>query len=210
MAIRTMRSQSYFSFLPALLAMLLLSTNALVGPAFRLSRQAPNARSSSALHAGNIFGGLFGQQQPQKEEEKEESNGSYGSNALLLDMPATVKVGSLKFFLQIYLVGQQNNPSQKSWTLNNNEETDTIDMYYKDATGMFSLDIKENGIKVDRKGQKPSLQYVLQESVMLHGLLDELSEIAEVEDIEQEKRLIQFNELDAVAKARESLPARKA
>jgi hypothetical protein len=45
---------------------------------------------------------------------------------------------------------------------------------------------------------------------MLHGRLDELSEVAEVEDIEKEKRLLQFNELDAVAKARESLPARKA
>jgi hypothetical protein len=195
-----MRSQLYFSFLLALLATLLLQTNALVGPAFRLSRQAPNARSS-ALHVGNLFGGIFGQQKEEKEEN--------GSNALF-DMPGTVKVGSLKFFLQIYLVGQQNNPSKKSWTLNNNEETDSIDMYFKDGTGMFSLGIKENGIKVDRCGQKPSLQYVLQESVMLHGLLDELSEIAEVEDIEQEKRLIQFNELDAVAKARESLPARKA
>jgi hypothetical protein len=195
-----MRSQSYFSFLLALLAMLLLQTNALVGPAFRLSRQAPNARSSG-LHVGNLFGGLFGQQKKEKEEN--------GSNSLL-DLPGTVKVGSLKFFLQIYLVGQQNNPSQKAWALNNNDENDSIDMYYKDGTGMFSLGIKENGIKVDRRGQKPSLEYVLQESVMLHGLLDELSEVAEVEDIEKEKRLLQFNELDAVAKARESLPARKA
>jgi hypothetical protein len=200
MAIRTMRSQLCFLFLLALLAQLFLQTNALVGPAVQLSRQAPNARSS-ALYIGNLFGGLFGQQK----EEKEES----GSNALL-DMPSTVKVGPLKFFVQLYLVGQQNNPSKKSWTLNSNDETDSIDMYYTDATAMFSVVIKEDGIKVERRGMKPSLQYALQESVMLHGLLDELSGIAEVEDVEPEKRLIQFNDLDAVAKAREGLPARKA
>lgn len=178
--------------------MFVLQTNALVPPpSVHVSQQVSNARSS-ALHVGNLFGGLFGQQKADN-----------GPNSLM-QMPGTVKAGPLKFFLQIYLVGQQNIPSKGSWALNSNDENESIDMYYKDGTGMFSLGIKENGITVDRHGQKPSLQYVLQESVLLHGLLDELSEVAEVEDIEKEKRLIQFNDADAVGKARESLPARKA
>jgi hypothetical protein len=48
---------------------------------------------------------------------------------------------------------------------------------------------------------------------MLHGLLDELNALAfDVEDIEEEKRLIQFNAPgdDAISLAREKLPARPA
>ena len=107
-------------------------------------------------------------------------------------------------------MGQQNLPSQGSWALNNNDENESIDMYYKDGTGMFSLVIKDTGLKVDRYGGRPSLEYMLQESIMLHGLLDELTQVAEAEDIEPEKRLIKFQDAEAISKAREILPARKA
>ena len=47
---------------------------------------------------------------------------------------------------------------------------------------------------------------------MLHGrcfnVLDELNEVATASDVEQEKRLIQFADPEAVSKARETLPAR--
>lgn len=84
-------------------------------------------------------------------------------------------------------------------------------MYYADGTGMFSIDLKEYGIKVQRYGQRPSLQYLLQESVMMHSMLDELSQIAfEVDDtIDQTKRLLQFSDDQALVKVRESLPARR-
>eukprot|EP00980_Cylindrotheca_fusiformis_P027821 scaffold22560_cov135-Cylindrotheca_fusiformis.AAC.32 len=191
-----MRSTLYSSLPLALLAMLCFPTKAFIGQTFRSPSQAVNAEGS-ALNVGNLFGGLFGGQ-----------NEDNGPKSIIL-MPGSVKPGALKFFLQIYLVGQQNIPSQGSWALNNNDENQSIDMYYKDGTGMFSLGIKETGISVDRYGGKPSLEYVLQESVMLHGLLDELNEVAEADDIEREKRLIQFKDSDAVEKARESLPARK-
>jgi hypothetical protein len=161
----------------------------------------PRRQATSSLKIGNLFGGLFG-----AGEEKQSNNGSN----TILDMPGNIKVGPLKFFMQIYLVGQQNTPSESSWALNNNDENESIDMYYKDGTGMFSLGIKENGVSINRYGMRPSLEYMLQESVMLHGLLDELQEVAEVEEVEQEKRLIQFKESDAVSKARGTLPARKA
>ena len=130
----------------------------------------------------------------------------------MIDLSAnTVKVGPLKFFLQIYLVGEQNKPVQGAWVLNNNDENGSLDMYYKDGTGMFSVGLNEKSIKVQRYGEKPSLEYVLQESVMVHGILDELNQIAfEVDDIEEEKRLLQFANSDAIENARESLPARKA
>ena len=88
-----------------------------------------------------------------------------------------------------------------------------LDLYFKDGTGMLSVDISEVQFKADRYGEKPSLSYMLNESIMLHGLLDELNALAfDVEDIEEEKRLIQFNAPgdDAINLAREKLPARPA
>lgn len=77
---------------------------------------------------------------------------------------------------------------------------------------MLSLAFSETEIKADRYGQKPSLQYMLNESIMLHGLLDELNTLAfGVEDIEEDKRLIQLNDPgDAIDLARAKLPAKPA
>ena len=184
-----------------LLSMLFMSLSFTTCDAF-LTRSSLSSRQtlSSELKIGNLFGGLFGQEEAQSGPKS------------VIDLSAnTVKVGPLKFFLQIYLVGEQNKPVQGAWVLNNNDENGSLDMYYKDGTGMFSVGLNENSIKVQRYGEKPSLEYVLQESVMVHGILDELNQIAfEVDDIEEEKRLLQFANSDAIENARESLPARKA
>ncbi|KAG7373076.1 hypothetical protein IV203_033800 [Nitzschia inconspicua] len=147
----------------------------------------------------NLFGGIFAPQ-------GESANGP----KVILDIPTNnIKIGPLKFFLQIFLVGEQNNPLPNSWVLNQSDETETLDMYHTDGTGMFSIDIKEYGMTVKRHGQAPSLQYQLQESVMLHALLDEVEGIAFAEDIDVEKRLLQLKDDNALQQARESLPARK-
>jgi hypothetical protein len=163
----------------------------------------PTRPRSSELHIGNIFGSLFGQEKQTKAND---------GPKMVIDMPATsVKVGPLKFFLQIYLVGSTNNPVKGAWVLTTNDENGALQMYYKDGTGMFALGLNENSINVQRFGERPSLEYILQESVMLHGVLDEINQIAfEVEDIEEEKRLLRFADDDAISKARENLPARKA
>ena len=129
----------------------------------------------------------------------------------VLDIRAKdIKVGALRFFLQIYLVGECNKPEKGSWICRQNE-SGGIDMYYKDATGMCSIDMTEYAIKIQRHGSRPSLQYQLQESILLHGLLDELNTLAfEVDDIEVEKRLLQLYDNDALEVARETLPAKKA
>ncbi|KAG7340409.1 hypothetical protein IV203_023952 [Nitzschia inconspicua] len=147
----------------------------------------------------NLFGGIFAPQGESSDGPK-----------VILEIPTTnIKIGPLKFFLQIFLVGEQNNPLPNSWVLNQNDETQTLDMYHTDGTGMFSIDIKEYGMTVKRHGQAPSLQYQLQESVMLHALLDEVEGIAFAEDIDVEKRLLQLKEDNALQLARETLPARK-
>lgn len=118
----------------------------------------------------------------------------------------------------MYLVGQQNEPTKDSWLTRQSESNpNKLETYYKDGTGMFALDFEPDGISVSRHGKRPSLQYALQESIMLHNVLDELDGIAfghvdsEAGDeiIEEEKRLLQLSDLNAIVYARETLPARK-
>lgn len=162
---------------------------------------APTTSTTSQLGVGNLFGGIFG---------GDDSKAQDGAKTIL-DIPTTnIKVGPLKFFLQIFLVGACNDPVPNAWVLNQNDENQSLDMYYTDGTGMFSIALQEYGMKVSRHGQAPSLQYQLQESILLHSLLDEVEGIAFAEDIEEDKRLIQFAASDALEKARETLPTRAA
>ena len=75
---------------------------------------------------------------------------------------------------------------------------------------MCQIGLEPNAIQIQRHGQRPSLEYMLQESLMLHGVLDELYKIAfdEVEDVEESQRLLKLDP-KAIDQARESLPARQ-
>ena len=150
--------------------------------------------------------------------------GNNGGSVVVVDIPAkSVKVGPTKFYLQIYLVGEQNTPTQGSWFLKPNDETGSLDMYFGDGTAMLSIDVQgDYGIRISRQGSRPSLQYMLQESVLLHGILDELEVLAfgtgdddgdgGGKEIKAEDRLLQLdseNQADVFSKARNALPARK-
>ena len=82
-------------------------------------------------------------------------------------------------------------------------------MYYVDDSAMFSLNLSEKQLSVDRYG-KPSLQYLLQESLMLHGLLDEIQEFAfGGEDIADKDRLLTLIDPEnGIQNARGNLSAR--
>lgn len=188
-----MNNRSYCMFATCLI--LALSKFAFPCAAFSLNRPSVSLKQSSKLE---LFGGLFGNQ---------DTSGP----PVILDIPAkNVKVGALRFLMQIYLVGIQNEPAPKSWLTKQGDDGD-LQVYFKDGTAMVSIDFQEDGVKVRRFGDTPSLQYMLQESVLLHGILDELNNVAiEVDDIEQEKRLLQLSDPGAIDKARFNLPARKA
>ena len=51
---------------------------------------------------------------------------------------------------------------------------------------------------------------MLQESVVLHKVLDELNELAFTTEVEKENRLFQLEDLNAIEEARSTLPARQA
>jgi len=128
----------------------------------------------------------------------------------------SVKQGALRFTLGLYLIGQQNNPTKSSWTANQADDGG-LNMYYMDKTAMFSVTLSDNSVMVDRYGSSPSLRYMLQESVLLHGFLDELESLATGnsddgdDDIKDENRLLIMTEPNtAFENARGMLPARAA
>jgi hypothetical protein len=196
-----MTPRLFFNFVLLIVATLSSFSSAYSIHAASLQR-APSSRiEKTALHVGDMLSGIFG------DKQQEESKGT-----TIFEVKAKeIKVGSLRFFLNIYLVGQANTPEKGAWQVLQNDEG-SLDLYYKDGTGMLSIKMAEYAITATRYASKPSLEYVLQESIMCHGLLDELNTLAfEVDDIEEEKRLIQLNEpKDAIDVARESLPARPA
>ena len=160
--------------------------------------------TTTSLHAGlfgqdGVLGGLF-------------SNRNERGPKTIVDLPAKdVKIGALRFFLQIHLVGEQNKPVPKSWVTRQSDDAGGLQVYYQDGTGMLSIQLLEYAITVVRYGEQPSLQYQLQESVLVHRVLDELANIAfgvADDGIEPEKRLLVLRDESAIDKARERLPAR--
>jgi hypothetical protein len=185
------------------------------------SRSGPSAPTpqitrtqNTQLH--NLFGNLFGQ------ESKGGDDGSPGAanNPVVdvIDIPAKViKTKPIKFFLQLFFVGIQNTPFKGAWLMNANEEVEEyLEVYYSDGTGVISVQFDGSyGIRIQRKGKRPSLQYMLQESVLLHSVLDELEAIAFGEgdgDVKDDERLLQFadGDEDVLSRARAKLPARSA
>jgi hypothetical protein len=157
-------------------------------------------RQSTVLQAG-LFGNLFGNSDP------EPSDPSIPNRVFEIDCEAT-KLGGLKFALGLWLIGQQGTPVKGSWKVNPASDV-LIDMYYVDDSAMFSLNLSEKQLSVDRYG-KPSLQYLLQESLMLHGLLDEIQEFAfGGEDIADKDRLLTLIDPEnGIQNARGNLSAR--
>lgn len=115
----------------------------------------------------------------------------------------SLKVGGCRLYLSLFFMGEANNPTKGSWKMNQNGDGG-IDMYYKDTTGALIIEFRDDAIVVKRLGSNPSMDYLIQESNMLNGVLDQLDEIAMDISIDESDRLICIddNEINAV---RESL-----
>lgn len=129
---------------------------------------------------------------------------------LVLEIPVLlIKRGGLGFILGLHLIGLDD--ARGTWGPNQSSEY-SLDMHYLgDGSGMFQLIFDDDAIRVYRRGSRPSLAYLLQESVALHGILDELSALCFDESIESGNRLLRLDAPgDAIDRARATLPARKA
>jgi hypothetical protein len=190
--------RSFLLFIGILLSPLLTTSFApLIG-----NGSHPRVSFKTSLNEGlldDLLSGAFGKAAPK-------NNGPQ----TIMEIPASqLKIGALRFLLQIYLVGEQNKPTPKSWFTKQGDALGDLQVYYQDGTGMLSIELEVSNIRFVRHGEKPSLQYRLQESVLLHGVLDELANVAlETTDIEVEKRLLCLADAGAIDKARRTLPAR--
>jgi len=168
--------------------------------------------------------------------------------SLLFKIPAKqLKPGGLRLFLMFYLMGMQNTPDQNTWRADQRlmsvnaaldastpaeEKTYVLEMLYDiDRSGMLQIELipsnpkakKRAEIRIYRCGSRPSTSYLMQESVIVDGVLDELQNIAgeksattipcdssvepapEEPEIAEEDRLLITDPPNAIEAARESL-----
>ncbi|KAL7555547.1 hypothetical protein ACA910_013028 [Epithemia clementina (nom. ined.)] len=184
--------------------------------------------NGSSSSGGGLFGQPMGFGKSTAGAKSSDTSSSKGTNSnkegkVVFELPATnVKVGPLRFYLQMFLFSGDisNSPVQNAWLTQQGEEDGEIQAFYHDGSGMLTIRLSSQNILVTRKGKSPSLAYQLQESVLLHQVLDELQSVASgnfqdgndetPRSIDPSRRLLQLASDDAIQSARKSLPARKA
>ena len=117
-----------------------------------------------------------------------------GDQNRVFEIPAkSMKPGGLKLFLSLHLMGQQNTPNKGSWKVLSTDDGN-VDMIFHDESAGLLVRFLDDKIAVDRWGNTPSLQYLIQESVILNGFLDELQAISLEGDVKEEDRLFVVRE----------------
>ncbi len=105
-----------------------------------------------------------------------------------------------------FLMGMQNTPDKGTWKANQpSSEEYIVEMYFRDATAMLSIELLEREIRISRCGSIPSTPYLMQESVVVQGILDELDRCAFDESVPTGSRLLTPEPSNAIELARGSL-----
>jgi hypothetical protein len=119
----------------------------------------------------------------------------------------STKLGGLRLFVMFYFMGMQKTPDRRSWQANQpSTEEYVVDLYYQDNTAVLSIELEDEEISILRVGSSPSTAYLMQEAIIVQGLLDELHQCAFDDSVEEENRLLILREpKDAIEKARDAL-----
>jgi hypothetical protein len=113
-----------------------------------------------------------------------------------------MKLGGLRLYCNLYLLGLQNTPEPGCWKAHQEHDTE-VNLRYVDMTGCIIIIFKEDEITIDRLGSMPSQKYLLHESIVLNGFLDQLEAIVFEGDIAEKNRLLTLPEpADQIQKAR--------
>ena len=112
-----------------------------------------------------------------------------------LQLPIDVDLDALLLSMGAHLVSRQDKPMTGAWKVSKYGHS-ALHVLFKDHSAMFSITFMKSGsrIVVERHtdtNKRASLQYMLQESVILHSVLDEFS-----------KRIISQGALDEIQRAR--------
>eukprot|EP00581_Thalassiosira_minuscula_P001576 CAMPEP_0183735644 /NCGR_PEP_ID=MMETSP0737-20130205/47292_1 /TAXON_ID=385413 /ORGANISM="Thalassiosira miniscula, Strain CCMP1093" /LENGTH=167 /DNA_ID=CAMNT_0025969457 /DNA_START=43 /DNA_END=546 /DNA_ORIENTATION=- len=133
----------------------------------------------------------------------EEIDGVYTGSKRIITIPAkTMKSGGLRLYCNLYLMGLQNTPEKNCWKASQSDSSE-VNLRYCDLSGSIIIQFTDDGITVDRLGSSPSQKYMMHESMILNGFLDELNAIVFDGDISEENRLLTLVESDAIEKARD-------
>eukprot|EP00525_Craspedostauros_australis_P009020 CAMPEP_0198116708 /NCGR_PEP_ID=MMETSP1442-20131203/14140_1 /TAXON_ID= /ORGANISM="Craspedostauros australis, Strain CCMP3328" /LENGTH=264 /DNA_ID=CAMNT_0043774597 /DNA_START=196 /DNA_END=990 /DNA_ORIENTATION=+ len=118
----------------------------------------------------------------------------------------SIKPGGLRLFLMFYMIGMQNTPDRNSWRADQPSSDDyVVEMYYHDASAMLTVELMETEIRIDRTGSLPSMQYLMQESVIVQGILEELQMCSSDESVAEQDRLLLPEPKDAIENAMETI-----
>ena len=114
-----------------------------------------------------------------------------------------------------YLMGMQNTPDQGTWkahqptksssSTSTSSEEYIVEMYFRDATAMLSIELLQEEIRILRCGSVPSTSYLMQESIMVQGILEELDRCAFDESVPIGNRLLTPQPSNAIELARGSV-----
>ena len=116
-----------------------------------------------------------------------------------------MKIGGLRLYCNLYLMGLQNTPEPGCWKAHQEHDTE-VNLRYRDMSGCIIIMFKEDEITVDRLGTTPSMKYLLHESIVLNGFLDQLDAIVFEGDVSEGNRLLTLPEpRDQILKARDVL-----
>eukprot|EP00978_Attheya_sp_CCMP212_P043115 scaffold275645_cov54-Attheya_sp.AAC.2 len=100
-----------------------------------------------------------------------------------------MKLGGLRLYMTFYFMGVQNSPEKGTWKAIQSDDT-TLDMYFIDQSAALTMRFSESSLIIERRGLSPSMKYMLQESVLLNGILDELNAAVVNGDIRECDRLL--------------------
>jgi hypothetical protein len=160
---------------------------------------------------GKFFEDMSGKNKPNDKDSNDDvdddDDDCAGSTRLLSIPVESIKPGGLRLFLMFYCMGMQNTPERGSWKADQpTTEEYVVDMYYQDRTAALMVTLTETQITIDRMGSTPSTSYLMQESVIVDGILDELQACATQQHVADQDRLLLLPEpRDAIEKARDSL-----
>ncbi len=98
-------------------------------------------------------------------------------------------------------MGLQNTPEKGCWKASQSDNSE-VNLRYCDLTGSIIIRFTDGGISIDRLGSSPSMKYLMHESMILNGFLDELHAIVYGGDISVENRLLTLVDSNAIDKAR--------
>ena len=190
---------------------LLFSTVAVDGFTTKVSNNCQCSRPSdraSALQYG-FFDDWKSFFNDQNDDDQDDEDEAVAGETNIVTIPVKeIKPGGLRLFLMFYLMGLQNTPEDNSWRADQPTSEDyVVDFWYHDNSAVLSVTLSDEKkkITINRVGSQPSTKYIIQESLVVQGLLDELETMAKDPDVSVANRLLIPEEENTIEMARQSL-----